>query len=186
MQAAIDACASYRSDSGDASYCGVKRNNASSGKAGWKMKRGFAAWSTLRLRKVWSTAGAVWSEALTGFMFFFAFFKAKKWRSRCRLSTDRCALKNSTNLTRVCEKTSQVQWSVSGMKRLRKRNEMQRLHKQDFWEQVKMWRKNFVFWVKLCLRHSEEKSCDFVFFAFFKAKKMAQPLPFKHRQVRFN
>ena len=54
----------------DASYCGVKRNNASSEKAFlWSTPDG--VWSILRhCRKIWSTADAVWSKAFSGFMFF--------------------------------------------------------------------------------------------------------------------
>ena len=54
---------------------------------------------------------------------------------------------------------------------LHKRNEMERLHKQGFSFFVKMWRKNFVFWVKSFCWHKSVKRRLASSFAIFLAKK---------------
>ena len=64
----------------------------------------------------------------------------------------RSVVKNYTILARDSEKTSQVE---------RKRNvftsdQRERLHKQGFSFFVKMWRKGYAFWVKLCFAQWRE------------------------------
>ena len=71
MQAVADACASYRSDSADASYCEATAKQCFI----WQGVTGNEA----RLRRMKHRC-AVWNEALTGFIFFLPKFWQKKWR----------------------------------------------------------------------------------------------------------